>query len=187
MPGTLAGTVQRLAFINPAPEFLFWLSQLSVRALVPGGERWRASSKKNPCRFGERTPQPRRTAGAQPSAPRARTGRDARRDAPGTPPPGAAARPGAPRPGHQVSPLRRCSPGPGRSSPVGCGGGGEPPQSELHRPSLLTHSVSGALGPNASPTESAGSPLLALRLLVCCFPVSQALIHASPKLGLFRC
>lgn len=61
------------------------------------------------------------------------------------------------------------------------------PKSELHRPSLLTPSVSGALGPNASPTESAGSLLLALRLLVCCFPVSQALIHASPKLGLFRC
>lgn len=127
-----------------------------------------------------------RTASAQPLAPRARTGRDARRDAPGTPPPGAAARPGAPRPGHQVSPLRR-SPGPGRSSPVGCGGGGNHPKSELHRPSLLTRSVSGALGPNASPTESAGSPLLALRLLVCCFPVCQALIHASPKLGLFRC
>lgn len=66
-------------------------------------------------------------------------------------------------------------------------GGGNHPKSELHRPSLLTRSVSGALGPNASPTESAASPLLALRLLVCCFPVSQALIHASPKLGLFRC
>lgn len=69
----------------------------------------------------------------------------------------------------------------------GLRGGGNHPKSELHRPSLLTRSVSGALGPNASPTESAASPLLALRLLVCCFPVSQALIHASPKLGLFRC
>lgn len=187
MPGTLAGAVQRLAFINPAPEFLFWLSQLSVRALVPGGERWRASSKKDPCRFGERTPQPRRTAGAQPSAPRARTGRDARRDAPGTPPAGrrrsswsAAAGP----PGVTSAPLL---PGAWQELTRGLRGGGNHPKSELHRPSLLTRSVSGALGPNASPTESAASPLLALRLLVCCFPVSQALIHASPKLGLFRC
>lgn len=46
---------------------------------------------------------------------------------PRTPPRGAAARPGAPRPGHQVSPLR-CSPEPGRSSPVGCGGGGTTPK-----------------------------------------------------------
>lgn len=127
-----------------------------------------------------------RTASAQPLAPRARTGRDARRDAPGTPPAGrrrsswsAAAGP----PGVTSAPL----PGAWQELTRGLRGGRNHPKSELHRPSLLTHSVSGALGPNASPTESAASPLLALRLLVCCFPVSQALIHASPKLGLFRC